>query len=79
MFDFSDVTKLASEGIVGFDPTRDTIQLSTSVAANFQIVQSDMQPNTAVNGTLIHFNSSQEIAIANVASGSLTVTNFRFV
>jgi hypothetical protein len=79
LFDFSNVTNLASEGIVGFDPTRDTIQLSSSTAANFQIVQSDMQPNTTVNGTIIHFNSSQEIAVANVAPGSLTATNFRFV
>jgi len=77
LFVFTDVS-FGSDGIVGFDPIRDTIQLPTSVASDFQTVQSKMQANAAVNGTLIHFNSSQEIAIANVAPGALTASNFKF-
>jgi hypothetical protein len=78
LFVFTDVS-LASDGIVGFDLIRDTIQLPTTVAADFQTVQSQMQPNSSINGTLIHFNSSQEIAISGVTPGSLTAANFRFV
>jgi hypothetical protein len=76
LFVFSDVS-LASDTIVGFDPTRDTIQLPTSVAADFQSVQSHMT-TSQFGGTLIHFSSSQEIAIDKVAPASLGGTNFRF-
>ena len=78
LFVFTDVS-LGSDAIVGFNPVQDTIQLPTLLGPDFPTIQSKIQPNTTVNGTLIHFNSRQEIAIANVVPGALTATNFRFV
>ena len=76
LFVFDDVT-LGHDVIAGFEPTRDTIQLPTSVAADFATVQSETA-NTA-DGSLITFDSNHSILVSGVGSSSLGATNFRFV
>jgi hypothetical protein len=76
VFDFSDLT-FGNDTIVGFDPTRDAIRLSSSLADSFAAVQSDM--SKAAGGTLIALDPMHSIMLSGVASASLTAANFRFV
>jgi hypothetical protein len=63
--------------IAGFDPTQDTILLSSSLADDFARVQADM---SAVGGaTLIYFDPSHLLTLDGVAPADLGAANFRFV
>ena len=77
LFVFTDMT-LAADTITGFDPTRDTIQLPSSVAPDFATIQS----KTANYGTgsVITLNPGHTaIFINDVTPGSLGAANFRIV
>jgi hypothetical protein len=76
LFTFDDVP-FGNDTIGGFDPPRDTIQLSHTLAANFADLQTKM---TNVGGsTLITFDSNRSIQINGIAPSSLGPGNFSLV
>jgi hypothetical protein len=75
VFDFSSLD-FGNDTIVGFDPARDAIRLSSSLADSLATLQSDMSATAA--GTLITLDKTHSIALSGVAPNSLTAANFRF-
>jgi hypothetical protein len=75
LFMFDDI-EFGHDTIAGFDPTRDTIELSHTQVANL----ADLQDKTSVSGsTLITFDSTHSIQINGVAPSSLGASNFLIV
>ncbi|MGH6739634.1 MAG: hypothetical protein ACREDY_11500, partial [Bradyrhizobium sp.] len=72
LFAFSDLA--FNDTINGFDVSRDTIKLPTSVVASLDIIKTDTA--SASGGSLITLNPNQSIFIANVAPNTLTAGNF---
>jgi hypothetical protein len=62
--------------IAGFDPTQDTILLSSSLAGSFTSVQANMSP--LGGSTLITFDASHSLTLDGIQQGSLSAANFRF-
>jgi VCBS repeat-containing protein len=73
LFAFEDVN-FGNVTIAGFDPTRDTVELSSSQTANVAALQTDMSSVAA--GTLITFSANQTILLNGVAPTSLGSANF---
>jgi len=76
MFTFDDIA-FGNDMIAGFDPTRDSIQLSHAQAQSFADLQSKM--TSVGDGTLITFDSAQSIQIDGVAPSTLGPKNFVIV
>ena len=76
LFDFTNLA-FGADTIVGFDPSRDTIELPTSLAAGFAAVQADL--SQAAGGALITLNASQSILVSGVAPANLGPANFLIV
>jgi hypothetical protein len=75
IFDFSSLS-VGNDTIVGFDPTQDTIRLSSSLAGSFAAVQSDT--SSTVGGTVITLDPTRSITLSSINPADLTPTNFRF-
>jgi hypothetical protein len=76
LFTFDDI-EFGNNTIAGFDPTRDSIQLSHAQAQSFADLQSKM--TSVGDGTSITFDSAQSIQIDGVAPSTLGPRNFVIV
>ena len=76
LFDFGDIA-FGNDTIAGFDPTRDTIQLPHTLAADLTTLNSET--TSLAGGSLITLNPSQSILINGVAPANLGAANFRFI
>jgi hypothetical protein len=72
VFDFTSVN-FGHDTIVGFDPTKDAIRLSSSLASSFVAEMAN-----GGNGTLITFGATHSLTLAGVDPASLSPANFRF-
>ena len=73
LFTFDDID-FGNDTIAGFDPTRDTVELSHTQVANFADLQNHM--TNVGGGTLIALDSTHSIQINGVAPSSLGAPNF---
>ncbi len=73
LFVFDDIT-FGHDTIAGFDPSRDTIQLSPALVPDLATLTSDTA--AVAGGTLITLNPSQSILLSGVAQTSLAPGNF---
>jgi hypothetical protein len=76
LFTFEDI-EFGNATIAGFDPTRDTMQVSQSQASSFADLQNKM--TSANGGTLITFDPTHSIQINGIAPSSLGASNFVIV
>ena len=74
LFDFTSFG-FGNDTIVGFDPSRDTIELPHALVANITTLLQQETTATA-GGALITLNASQSIALSGIAPTSLGQTNF---
>ena len=68
-----DPVGFGNDTILGFDPTRDAIEVATSQFGDFNALQGRL--TSAAGGTLITLNGSQSILVGSVAPSSLTAAN----
>jgi serralysin len=75
LFVFGDIA-FGQDTLAGFDPTRDTIQLPHTLAADFATINSET--TASPTGTLITLNPTQSLTLANTSPNTLTAANFIF-